>query len=214
MYVAEINENDDLLGIPKSEARRRRPKRANASRRENKRNRLRDRKGEPRDEEREDHDLLGRIMEGVARGMGTPAFLIGLTLFVAGWIVWNSMVPAEWRFDSADLGFIALTLALSLQASYAAPMLLLAQNRQDDRDRVQIEQDRQRAQRNTTDLEYLTREVVALRMRMNDMASQDFIRAELRALLEEMEERDSLAASSSHDERDPDPDPEENERFV
>ena len=80
-----------------------------------------------------------------------------------------------------------LTLILSLQASYAAPLILLAQNRQDDRDRVQIEQDRQRAERNLADTEYLAREVVALRLAMRDMATKDFIRAELRALLEELD---------------------------
>ena len=95
-----------------------------------------------------------------------------------------------------------LTLALSLQASYAAPMILLAQNRQDDRDRVQIEQDRQRAERNTADLEYLMREIVALRMAMKDVASKDFIRAELSSLLEDIEELDE-----PEPEPEPEPDP-------
>lgn len=129
-------------------------------------------------------------MEAVARGMGTSMFLIILTIFVTIWMTWNSVAPEAWRFDSADIGFTALTLMLSLQASYAAPMLLLAQNRQDDRDRVQIEQDRQRAERNTADLEYLAREIVALRILVKDMATKDFIRAELRALLEDIEELD------------------------
>jgi uncharacterized membrane protein len=70
-------------------------------------------------------------------------------------------------------------------------MILLAQNRQDDRDRVQIEQDRQRAERNLNDTEYLAREVVALRLAMKDVASKDFIRAELRSLLEELNKDDS-----------------------
>ncbi|MDJ1370570.1 DUF1003 domain-containing protein [Gulosibacter molinativorax] len=194
--MAEINENDDVLSVPKSESRRR-PRRADGGSDDKKRGRRRDRKKEQREEDREDHDVLGRVMEAIARAMGTPAFLIGLTLFVGGWIAWNTLAPDAWRFDSSDLGFIALTLALSLQASYAAPMLLLAQNRQDDRDRVQIEQDRQRSERNTADLEYLSREVVALRMRMNDMASQDFIRAELRALLDEMDERAALSTTAA-----------------
>lgn len=138
--------------------------------------------------ERPDSDRVGRLMEAFARGMGTPSFLIALTIFCAVWLTWNSMAPEAARFDSAALGFTALTLMLSLQASYAAPMLLLAQNRQDDRDRVQIEQDRQRAERNTADLEYLARELVALRMLVSDMASKDFIRAELRGLLQDLEE--------------------------
>lgn len=119
--------------------------------------------------------------------MGTPWFLVALTLFCVAWIAWNTAAPENLRFDSAANGFTALTLMLSLQASYAAPLILLAQNRQDDRDRVQIEQDRQRAERNLADTEYLAREVVALRLAIKDMATKDFIRAELRSLLEELD---------------------------
>lgn len=132
-------------------------------------------------------DRFGRFTEGIARGMGTPWFLIGLSVFVILWMIYNTIAPDNWRFDSAAIGFTALTLILSLQASYAAPLILLAQNRQDDRDRVQIEQDRQRAERNLNDTEYLAREVVALRLAMSDMASKDFIRTELRNLLEELD---------------------------
>lgn len=132
------------------------------------------------------NELFGRWTEAIARGMGTPWFLLVLTLFSLAWLVWNTTAPEEWRFDSAALGFTALTLILSLQASYAAPMILLAQNRQDDRDRVQIEQDRQRAERNLADTEFLAREVVALRLAMKDLPDRDFVRAELRALLAEL----------------------------
>ena len=144
-------------------------------------------------------DRFGRFTEAIARGMGTPWFLLGLTLFAVAWISWNTLAPEAWRFDSVALGFIALTLVLSMQASYAAPMILLAQNRQDDRDRVQFEQDRQRAERTLADTEYLAREVVALRIAIKDMASKDFIRAELRALLEHLDER-----SHSDERTDPD----------
>jgi uncharacterized membrane protein len=137
-----------------------------------------------------DSDRFGRFTEWVARAMGTPWFLLGLTVFVAAWILWNTFAPEAWRFDSIELGFIALTLVLSLQASYAAPLILLAQNRQDDRDRVQIEQDRQRAERNLADTEYLAREVVALRLVVRELASKEFIRAELRAMLDELDRRD------------------------
>lgn len=133
------------------------------------------------------NDRFGRFTETVARGMGTPWFLLLLTIFCGIWITWNVLAPPAWRFDSAALGFTALTLMLSVQASYAAPLILLAQNRQDDRDRVQIEQDRQRAERNLADTEYLAREVVALRLLVKDLASKDFIRAELRSLLDELE---------------------------
>jgi uncharacterized membrane protein len=102
-------------------------------------------------------------------------------------MTYNTLVPEDIRFDSAAIGFTALTLILSLQASYAAPLILLAQNRQDDRDRVGMEQDRQRAERNLADTEYLAREVVALRLAIKDVATKDFIRSELRALLEELD---------------------------
>ena len=132
-------------------------------------------------------DRLGRFSETFARAMGTPAFLVGMTVLVVVWLAWNSLAPVGAQFDPRALNFTLLTLILSLQASYAAPLILLAQNRQDDRDRVQIEQDRQRAERNLNDTEYLAREVVALRLAVKDLASKDFIRAELRALLEELD---------------------------
>ena len=135
----------------------------------------------------ERRDRVGRFSEGFARAMGTSWFLMGMSVFVIVWLVWNSVVPLHMQFDSTLQHFTLLTLILSLQASYAAPLILLAQNRQDDRDRVQIEQDRQRAERNLNDTEYLAREVVALRLAMRDLASKDFIRAELRSLLEELD---------------------------
>lgn len=141
-----------------------------------------------------DNDRFGRFTEWVARGMGTPGFLVGLSVFAIGWMAWNTFAPSAWRFDDIAIGFTALTLVLSLQASYAAPLILLAQNRQDDRDRVQIEQDRQRAERNLADTEYLAREVVALRLAVKDLASKEFIRAELRSILDELDRRDEEEA--------------------
>ena len=136
-------------------------------------------------------DRFGRFTEWVARAMGTPAFLVLLTLFCAVWVMWNTLMPKHLRFDDAALGFTALTLMLSLQASYAAPLILLAQNRQDDRDRVQIEQDRQRAERNLADTEYLAREIVALRLALEERSTQtvtrDVLRQELKTLLAELE---------------------------
>jgi uncharacterized membrane protein len=133
-------------------------------------------------------DRMGRFSEAFARGMGTPWFLVGMSVFVAAWLIYNTLAPASSQFDPRVTNFTLLTLILSLQASYAAPMILLAQNRQDDRDRVQIEQDRQRAERNLNDTEYLAREIVSLRLAVKDLASKDFIRAELRSLLAELEQ--------------------------
>lgn len=134
-------------------------------------------------------DRFGEFTEIFARGMGTPSFLVAMTIVCGFWLIYNSIVPPEGQFDPQALGFPLLTLALSLQASYAAPLLLLAQNRQDDRDRVQIEQDRVRAERNLNDTEYLAREVTAMRMAMRDMATKDWLRAELKSLIEELDER-------------------------
>jgi len=141
-------------------------------------------------------DRFGRFVEAIARGMGTPAFVLGLTVFVVIWMLYNAIAEKQgwWNFDSASIGFTALTLVLSLQASYAAPFILLAQNRQDDRDRVAMEQDRQRAERNLQDTEYLAREIVALRLAIEDLASKDFLRAELRSLLAELEKSDEEPA--------------------
>jgi len=167
-------------------------------------------KGLPRGRRRgTGRDVLGRFSEGFARAMGTSSFLIGLTIFVALWLAWNALAPRDAQFDPVANGFAVMTLILSLQASYAAPLILLAQNRQDDRDRVQVEQDRQRAERNLDDTEYLAREIVALRLLVRDMASQDFVRSELKVLLEELDRR-GLARSeqTGDDEAPPRPEPE------
>jgi uncharacterized membrane protein len=137
-----------------------------------------------------DAEFVGRGAEAIARFMGTGRFLIYMTAFVAAWMVWNSVMPAALRFDSADIGFTALTLVLSLQASYAAPLILLAQNRQTDRDRVAAEQDRQRAERSLADTEYLAREIAALRIALSEVATRDFVRGELRNLLEDIQQDD------------------------
>lgn len=139
---------------------------------------------------RMDQDAAGKVAEGIARFLGTPRFLVYLTVFCALWLAWNSWGPEPLRFDSAANGFTALTLMLSLQASYAAPLILLAQNRQDNRDRVTAEQDRQRAERNLADTEYLAREMAALRTALGEVATRDFVRSEIRGLLEEIAERD------------------------
>jgi uncharacterized membrane protein len=146
-------------------------------------------------------DRFGRFSESFARAMGTSGFLIGMSVFVIVWLTWNSVVPASIQFDPRATNFTLLTLILSLQASYAAPLILLAQNRQDDRDRVQIEQDRQRAERNLADTEYLAREVVSLRLAMKDVATKDFIRAELRALLEELDSPEKVSSVKSADKK-------------
>ena len=132
-------------------------------------------------------DAFGRMTEGFARYMGTPQFLMWMTIFCGVWLVWNSLAPEEMQFDPRSLNFTLLTLMLSLQASYAAPLLLLAQNRQDDRDRVVASEDRKRDQQNLEETQYLTREIASLRIALREVATRDFVRSELRDILEELQ---------------------------
>jgi uncharacterized membrane protein len=139
-----------------------------------------------------DPEFFGRLSEQFARFMGTARFLFYMTGFVTLWLAWNTFAPPTLQFDPRALNYTLLTLILSLQASYAAPLILLAQNRQDDRDRVAFEQDRQRAERSLADTEYLAREIVALRIALRDVATRDFVRSELRDLMAELvQDRDS-----------------------
>ena len=141
-------------------------------------------------------DAFGIFAEQFARFMGTAQFLIYMTLFVIIWIGWNLLAPVDLRWD--DYPFIFLTLMLSLQASYAAPLILLAQNRQEVRDRVINEQDRQANARAHADMEFLAREVASLRMALGEVATRDFLRSELRNLIEELEEHEEDDESPDH----------------
>lgn len=134
-----------------------------------------------------DADSFGTFAERFARFMGTAKFLVYMTVFIIVWITLNIIGVAGHIWD--EYPFILLNLFFSTQASYAAPLILLAQNRQDDRERVTLEQDRSRDERNLADTEFLTREVAALRIAMRDTATRDFVRSELRSLLDEMEDR-------------------------
>jgi uncharacterized membrane protein len=131
-------------------------------------------------------EAFGVLSERFARFLGTANFLVYMSVFVISWVLWNSLAPTQLRFD--DYPFIFLTLILSLQASYAAPLILLAQNRQTDRDRIQFAEDRARDERNLADTEYITSEIASLRTALNDVATRDFIRGEIRDLLSEIKE--------------------------
>jgi uncharacterized membrane protein len=127
-------------------------------------------------------DSVGRFAEGIARFLGTGRFLAVQTIIVAVWIGLN-VFAVKLRWDPYP--FILLNLAFSTQAAYAAPLILLAQNRQADRDRVQAEEDRARAATTRADTEYLARELAALRVAIGELATRDFIRGELSRLTEE-----------------------------
>ena len=134
-----------------------------------------------------DSETAGRVSERVARFLGSWRFLGYMTLAITGWILWNTLAPEELRVD--EFPFLFLTLALSLQASYAAPLILLAQNRQADRDRVQFQEDRDRTERLLADSDYLTREIASLRLALGEVATRDYLRGEIRSMLEELAEK-------------------------
>ncbi|WP_293781718.1 DUF1003 domain-containing protein [uncultured Aeromicrobium sp.] len=146
-----------------------------------------------------DPERFGRFAEGAARFLGTATFILWMTIFIAVWILWNvPWGPDRPRFD--EYPFIFLTLMLSLQASYAAPLILLAQNRQEARDRIAAEQDRDAAARAHADMEFLAREVASLRLSLGEVATRDFLRGELRSLVSELE-RSPEAETSAESER-------------
>ncbi len=135
-----------------------------------------------------DPERFGRFAETFARFMGTAHFLGYMTALIVVWLLWNVPVgPDRARWD--EYPFIFLTLILSLQASYAAPLILLAQNRQEGRDRVTREQEREATAQSHADMEFLAREVASLRLGLGEVATRDFLRSELRNLVESLEDK-------------------------
>ncbi|NKQ57526.1 DUF1003 domain-containing protein [Amycolatopsis sp. K13G38] len=131
-----------------------------------------------------DPDAFGRFSERLARYLGTGKYLFWQTLIVIVWIGLN-LGAATLQWDPYP--FILLNLAFSTQAAYAAPLILLAQNRQDDRDRVSLEEDRARAAQTKADTEYLARELAALRLAIGEVATRDYLRGELDKLREDLQ---------------------------
>ncbi len=129
-----------------------------------------------------DRDAFGKFAEAFARFMGTARFLLGMTIVIICWVAWNIPYgPPRPRFD--EYPFIFLTLVLSLQASYAAPLILLAQNRQEARDRVGLEQDRAQSAQSRADMDFLAREIASVRMSVGELATREYLRSELRSEL-------------------------------
>ena len=150
-----------------------------------------------------DAETFGRWSENIARFMGTAQFIVWMTIVILFWFGWNTLAPSGLRFDPYTFTF--LTLILSLQASYAAPLILLAQNRQADRDRLAMEEDRRRAAMQKADTEFLAREIASLRIALGEVATRDFLRSELARLADELDEaalrRDKRARSEWEEER-------------
>ncbi len=143
-----------------------------------------------------DVEAVGRISESFARFLGTGRYLAIQTIFVLIWIALN-LFAVKWQWDPYP--FILLNLAFSTQAAYAAPLILLAQNRQENRDRVSLEEDRRRAEQTKADTEYLARELAALRLAVGEVATRDYLRRELEELREKLTELHQPDNSAAHD---------------
>ena len=142
---------------------------------------------------------FGRFSEAVARNLGTARFLVVQTFLVLVWISIN-VVSITLRWDPYP--FILLNLMFSVQAAYAAPLILLAQNRQSDRDRVQYQEDRQRTERLLADNDYMARELAALRLALGEVATRDYVRSELKEMLQDIGEKiDDLQSRPTEIER-------------
>lgn len=126
-----------------------------------------------------DGDSVGRVAESIARFLGTGKYLFYQTIIVIAWILLN-VGGFWWNWDPYP--FILLNLAFSTQAAYAAPLILLAQNRQDDRDRISLEEDRRRAAETKADTEFLARELASVRVAVGETVTRDYLRHELEDL--------------------------------
>jgi uncharacterized membrane protein len=130
-----------------------------------------------------DPEAVGNFSESIARYLGTGRYLAWQTILVIVWIALNLFaIKLQWD----PYPFILLNLAFSTQAAYAAPLILLAQNRQENRDRVALEEDRRRAEQTKADTEYLARELAALRLSVGEVATRDYLRRELEELSERL----------------------------
>lgn len=146
---------------------------------------------------RVDPEAVGQVTESVARFFGTGRYLLLQTVVVVAWIALN-VFAVGLRWDPYP--FILLNLAFSTQAAYAAPLILLAQNRQENRDRVALEEDRRRAAQTKADTEYLARELAALRLAIGEVAkTRDYLRHELESLRHLLEDRQPDAGAPAGD---------------
>ena len=134
-----------------------------------------------------DSEAFGVFSESIARYLGTARFLVWQTFIIVVWLGFNIIPPGRYQFDPWDRGLVLLTLVLSLQASYAAPLILLAQNRQERRDRVTSDYDREVAERTQADTEFLAREIAGVRLALADVVTGEELHDQLEALTKTIE---------------------------
>nr|WP_108870474.1 DUF1003 domain-containing protein [Tessaracoccus timonensis] len=147
-----------------------------------------------------DSETFGLFAEAVARFMGTAKFLVYMTVIVVAWVALNLVGIYGFKWDPYP--FILLNLFFSTQASYSAPLILLAQNRQEDRDKISLDEDRRLAAQSRADMDFLAREIAAIRMNLGELATRDFVRSELRTelrdLLDELDARQQPEAGNAN----------------
>jgi len=148
-----------------------------------------------------DPEAFGNFSEAIARYLGTARFLVMQTVLCVFWVTWNYLAPSNLQFDSSARGLVLLTLALSLQAAYAAPLILLAQNRQEDRERTQAERDREVTFRTQAETEFLAREVASIRLALSDVVNTEDLAEQMSRVLQAIERLDQRI---SGEEREPD----------
>jgi len=146
-----------------------------------------------------DPDAFGQFSEGIARFLGTARYLVWQSAVIVLWISWNVVVPEQLQYDPWDRGLVLLTLLLSLQASYAAPLILLSQSRQEVRDRTQTENDRQMSERTQADTEYLARELAGVRLMLADVVTGEELREQLAELSDAVESISRRLAATAGD---------------
>ncbi len=134
-----------------------------------------------------DPDAFGQFSESIARYLGTARFLVYQTVVIFIWVAWNYILPVSLQFDPNKRGLVLLTLVLSLQASYAAPLILLAQNRQESRDRMTTDNDRKTAERTQADTEFLAREIASVRLSLADVPTSSELNDHLDRLADAVE---------------------------
>ncbi|MEQ1873626.1 MAG: DUF1003 domain-containing protein [Ilumatobacteraceae bacterium] len=132
-----------------------------------------------------DPEAFGQFSESIARSLGTARFLVYQSVFCVAWVLWNMLGPTSLQFDQWQ--FVGLTLLLSLQAAYAAPLILLAQNRQEQRDRANTETDRRVAERTQADTEFLAREIASVRLSLADVPTSTDLGDQLDRLAQAIE---------------------------
>ena len=146
-----------------------------------------------------DSDAFGSFAESIANFLGTSRFLVWQSIVVSMWIIHNAFAPRDLQFDPWDRGLVLLTLVLSIQASYAAPLILLAQSRQERRDRVTSETDREVAERTQSDTEFLAREIASVRVSLSDMVTGGDIGDRLDHMSEMIEQLSRQVGQLSND---------------